>query len=146
MTTTVVKVPAGKYWVGDPCYSIPDEEWMPWLEAADYTINDRHHILVADLGEGRYAVGVSTQFGDGYYSDNEGRGYGVDAGLIGLVSQDWPGAGAKYYPRQEGIRYPLELPNEITVSYSEDGTITFGDLSIYTGDVDDDYDYDEADL
>ena len=26
-----VRMPAGTYVVGDPCYSVPDHRWMEWL-------------------------------------------------------------------------------------------------------------------
>ena len=32
----LVTLDAGDYWLGDPCYVIRDEDWMPWLEATDY--------------------------------------------------------------------------------------------------------------
>lgn len=78
-----ILVPAGEYWLGDPCYSVRDEDWIPWLEAADYT-NER--VLWAQIpGTEYWALGLSTQWGDGCYLDEQGNEYGVDAGLIGLV-------------------------------------------------------------
>lgn len=82
--TLSATLPPGTYVVGDPCYSIPDEKWMEWLEAADYTNNHREHVLVAEV-DGRLCVGVSTYFGDGSYDGDDGNTYGVDAGLLGLV-------------------------------------------------------------
>lgn len=92
-----VTLPAGTYVVGDPCYTIPGEAWMPWLEAADYEIPGRDHVLAAYVttttvtksGKERtrkhLCVGVSTAHGDGCYTDQDDREYPVDAGLIGLV-------------------------------------------------------------
>lgn len=68
--------------MGDPCYSVPDERWIEWLEAADYM--SEPDILLADI-DGKPVLGISTAHGDGQYYDEEGRSYPVDAGLIGLV-------------------------------------------------------------
>ena len=35
-----VQIPAGEYWLSDPCYTIKDEDWIPWLEACNYTEED----------------------------------------------------------------------------------------------------------
>jgi hypothetical protein len=94
---TRVTVPAGTYVVGDPCYTVPGDAWMAWLEASDYDIPGRYHVLAAYVttttltktGKERtrkhLCVGISTAYGDGCYEDAEGREYAVDAGLIGLV-------------------------------------------------------------
>ena len=31
-----VEVPAGKYILGDPCYAVPDSEWMELLESCEF--------------------------------------------------------------------------------------------------------------
>lgn len=86
-----VIAPAGTYWVGDPCYSVPDDRWMEWLEAAEYDHPDRGDApLIAEL-DGLTVVGVSTAYGDGDYPSyslpEKGRKikFWVDAGMIGLV-------------------------------------------------------------
>lgn len=80
--TTAVEMPAGEYYVGDPCYAVPNERWMEWLEAADYE-NERRFLL-ADL-DGYPVLGIGTAYGDGMYEDEDYNQYPVDAGLIGLV-------------------------------------------------------------
>ena len=78
-----VTMPAGRYWVGDPCYAVPNDRWMEWLEAADYQNEPRY--LLAEL-DGRPVLGISTAYGDGQYWGRSGEGpFPVDAGLIGLV-------------------------------------------------------------
>ena len=79
-------VPAGTYWLGDPCYSIPKSEWREWLEAANYTTTEN---LEASLGTGKYAIGLHTAYGDGLYEGTKGRRFAVDSGLIGLVDVRW---------------------------------------------------------
>ena len=34
-----VEVPAGRYILGDPCYAVPDSEWMELLESCNYFEN-----------------------------------------------------------------------------------------------------------
>ena len=63
---------AGSYYVGDICYVLDDEE------LADYT--DGFY------SNGAHVFGTfGTAHGDGFFSDNKGHGYGVDAGNISIV-------------------------------------------------------------
>jgi hypothetical protein len=92
-----VTLQSGTYYVADPCYVIADEDWLPWLEACDYTKNDT---LIGKVpGTDIEAVGFRTAYGDGMYSF-EGKNdrsmkyddwttikeLGVDSGMIGFVS------------------------------------------------------------
>jgi hypothetical protein len=118
-TTTM---PGGTYWVGDPCYGVPDEYWMQWLEAADYTHN---RILQAEV-LGRQVLGIGTAHGDGCYFDQNGDDYPVDAGLIGLV----PASLCQTPPF--GMKLHV-FSGPITCGYEEDGgVIVLGDLRIVT--------------
>ena len=121
-----VTIPAGNYYVGDPCYSVPGDLWMPWLEAADYETSSREHVLVADI-DGKPVVGVSTAFGDGVYRGSDGFNYPVDAGLIGLV----PASIAK--AATSNLRNLVEFKEPVTCRY-DGGTITLGHIRIETGD------------
>lgn len=131
MSEVRLRVKAGTYHLGDPCYTVPGDRWMEWLNAADFESN--HAVLDAELG-GHRVIGLSTAYGDGTYRGSDGFIYGVDAGLIGLVPVDLP-----------GIRD--DLPDLTTkVAFHEDfdvvrdsnGTLTFGHIVIETGDVEDD--------
>lgn len=133
-----VLMPPGTYWVGDPCYHVPNEDWMRWLEAADYT-NQRD--LFATL-HGKPVLGFGTKYGDGTYRGSNGVTYGVDAGLIGLVPVDLPGV-------KDDDRLGSQVTfTEPTLCENEDGLMTFGDLVIDTGDweLDDAYDDDDEEL
>jgi len=70
---------AGKYWIGDPCYAVKDENWVSLLKRTNYL----------DDGEFEYnnqrCFASGTSYGDGEYQDNLGNSYGVDAGLIGIM-------------------------------------------------------------
>lgn len=129
--TNSITMPAGEYWVGDPCYAVPDDEWIPWLQAADYE-NERRY-LVANI-TGRPVLGISTAYGDGCYRDTEGNEYPVDAGLIGCV------------PVQRAIANPTGMHRVIfnepfNCSWSEhEGLITIGGIEIRTDYDDEDFD------
>ena len=61
-----MQFPAGKYWIGDPCY-VAGANGFSWVH--------------------------STFIGDGIYTDNRGRDYLVDSGALGIfpasaVSED----------------------------------------------------------
>ena len=97
-----VQIPAGDYWLSDPCYTIKDEDWIPWLEACNYREED--NLFGKIPGTDFYAVGFRTSWGDGVYplQQQEGYGYkdiaelGVDAGLIGFVPCEYGGEGSMY--------------------------------------------------
>lgn len=129
-----VNVPAGDYWIGDPCYTVPGGEWSDWLDATDFEDNDG--ILCAELGHGtgKFAVGVPTMYGAGGY-DQSGRVFGVDSGLIGLVSDEWVQLCGDIHDEEPGIRYQFTSATNFVVSYDQDtGVITIGDVVICTGD------------
>lgn len=126
--TLTATLPAGTYVVGDPCYSIPNEMWMAWLEQADYTQNDRNHVLVASVN-GHLAVGVSTAFGDGEYFDQNGNTYPVDAGLLGLVPIEVAG---KNSLGDERVIMTFDAPVDC---FYDDENVVLGPVIIETGDI-----------
>lgn len=134
---TGVKMPAGKYWVGDPCYAVPDHRWMEWLESADY-MNERRFLL-AEL-DGMPTLGVGTAHGDGQYLGSDGKRYPVDAGLIGVTP-------AELVEGHPGGMSLVEFENDFLCEYDEDGTITIGHITIDTDPDEDDEDdyYDDED-
>lgn len=76
-----VRIPAGMYFLGDPCYVVPDHLWMGLLESCDYFQTNP----VGTLPDGTKVVAFGTAYGDGEYPDQFGSSYSVDSGLIGLV-------------------------------------------------------------
>lgn len=132
MIITGVEMPAGKYWVGDPCYFVPDTRWMEWLEAADYLNSPR--ILVAEI-DGYPVAGVGTAYGDGCYPGSDGYSYGVDAGLIGVT----PIEVARNVTRED-LGTLVEFDKPFVCSYT-DGVIRLGHISINTEDDAEDEDY-----
>lgn len=127
------RLPAGKYWLGDPCYAFGDHEvWMALLESANYLENPR---ILEGAAKGESFVASGTAWGDGVFHDQDGNEYGVDAGLIGVV----PARDGEAVP--SGLR-EVELRDPFFVEY-ESGKIKVGPLVIDT-DPQDEGDYDEC--
>lgn len=123
-----VTMPAGKYWVGDPCYAVPDHRWIEWLEAADYT---EQNVLVAEL-DGRTILGIGTAYGDGTYPGSDGNEYPVDAGLIGLVPVEIADYSDSKHPAG-AIMQQVEFDHDFDCRSFDDGTIVLGHIEIETG-------------
>lgn len=126
-----ITMPAGEYIVGDPCYAVPGERWMEWLEAADYQSEDSRRFMLAEL-DGHPIAAVGTAHGDGCYDGSDGNRYPVDAGIIGLVPTSLPGAieeQAKYTDRSPVVTFERDFQ----CSYEDDeGVITLGHIKITT--------------
>lgn len=123
-------LPAGTYWVGDPCYAVDSQElWMEFLGASGFFQTS----VVARVGDKMIAA-VGTAYGDGCYLGSDGYEYGVDAGLLGVVPvADW----AKD-PGDLMTKVVFEEPFEV----STDGeNVLIGTILIPTGDEDEDDEY-----
>lgn len=91
--SSIVKVkawifPAGLYYIGDPCYVVSDEDWMPLLERTGYFGSHPSSEYNNGLFEykGAPAFCHETFWGDGtYHITPTGTMIGVDAGLISLI-------------------------------------------------------------
>ena len=119
----IVTLDAGDYWLGDPCYVIRDEDWMPWLEATGYQTETN---LVGNIpGTDHSAVGFQTAFGDGIYpytvNGKEVFELGVDAGLIGFVPVEY-----EPRPRLEGLVTKVTMRDALDVRWTD------GDISFYS--------------
>lgn len=128
-----VLVPAGKYYLGDPCYSVPDDEWDSLLGSCNYFLDS----AVGTCPNGLKVLSFGTAFGDGCYSDNTGRLFPVDAGMIGLtpVLEGWNrddcGCGI-----EDGV-YLVEFTQD-TICSSDGKVLRFGGISIDTDPSEDD--------
>jgi hypothetical protein len=134
-------MPAGRYYIGDLCYVMTDDEWD---EFCKLTIKG-HECLDGEfeMADGRRFATYGTKWGDGSYTDNHGNSYSVDAGLIGCI-------------RVEDIRAEkysdidrLGAFHEFTTDFVTDGgrgsrnwsgTIQFGRILIETDSEDEVYD------
>lgn len=67
------------FYIGDICYVLSDEVYHDiWGSQNSYQ--------EGKIQVGNYAFAVDrTAYGDGFYADNNGRNYSVDAGVIGCV-------------------------------------------------------------
>ena len=131
-------MPAGKYYVGDLCYVMHGE----WDEVCGLFFKDRTdhgcNEGVFTLKDGRKFASFNTAYGDGEYRDEQGRKYGVDAGLIGCIQMlDVDLLNPSNFTRGGQV---IDFPYEFVVSKSA-GVITIGNVRIDT-DSDGDYDYD----
>lgn len=132
--TTEFSMSAGTYYIGDLCYVMHKE----WDEFCGLTINENACLdgkFV--LNDGREFVTFGTMYGDGVYSDNSGKPYGVDAGLIGAI---------KVEDISEEDKANIQCGNVVVfeddwVAKTESGVLFFGDVVINTGDEEEDEDY-----
>ncbi len=123
-------VPAGKYWLGDPCYIIKDQDWLHFCN--EHSFNETEVNSCVSLSDGTPVLAFSTYYGDGCYSDQHGNSYPVDAGLIGLVPWEY----TEKFTEKDSTCY-LSLSNvveftEDTLCFTADGILTFGNYIIDT--------------
>ena len=127
-----VSLPAGRYYVGDPCHVVATGDWGKWLDDAYDNDFDPTKLLLADIN-GCPVVGIPTAHGDGRYFDDEGNGFGVDSGLLGLVP--WNVVDASKILERPWLGLLVDFKDSAEC-WSRGGTIHLGEITIYTGDED----------
>ena len=138
-TTTL---PPGRYYVGDLCYVVPDDQWMDFV---DRCFPDGNNMVngVFETYEGINYANFSTKYGDGVFGDYFGPTYSVDSGSIGCIPVCALPA-ALDIDEAKRLGDIVDFPTAFEVGYDDEtGTISFGDVRIVTGDVYDDVDEDE---
>ena len=130
----------GKYYVGDPCYVVADDNWMKLIDSTGCFGSENYnnppnwdHGKFTYNGADCYAHGTAE--GDGEFQDNYNRTYGVDAGLIGVIP--FVACDGDFL---EGGNI-VEFENDFIVYY-DNGRFIFGNIIIDTNF--DDYDYEEV--
>jgi hypothetical protein len=123
-------MPAGKYYVGDLCYVMDDDEWKEvcsrirgrgvWGECLDGEFV---------LHDGRKLAIYSTKWGDGTYYDELGHSYSVDSGGIGCIRVE--DIKANKYDNLLDLGAILEF-DEPFVTSEHTGLIQFGYVIIET--------------
>jgi hypothetical protein len=117
------RLPAGDYFVGDPCYLIPDGSYEEWVESAQAAMVDED-LYVADVaGHQVAACGIVW---DSDFTDAEGREYGEDSGLIGAVPV---GIAVQDDPDIVGLVHRVTFPTDFEVYVSE-GALHIGHVTI----------------
>ena len=147
-------LPAGTYYIGDPCYVIKDDEWMQALEETNYfnmfpskaaTRDHEYNKSGTQYGvfsyeihgiNGKYVFAASsTAYGDGeYHCEKDGSTIGmcgVDAGLIAAIPIEM----IEDYGDDSGLDLGLvyDFDHDFYINYS-DGAIGFGDVIVHTED------------
>ena len=156
MYVTEAKAPPGTYFIGDPCYAVPDDDWHDLLESTGYLglyaseenkkldiYNRKDDMNGVFRYKGRYILASSTSYGDGCYPGSDGFSYGVDAGMIGAVPMDWALSSDENTKDEPGwferVGTVVNFKGSIWIEY-DDGTITIcstipsENISIKTGD------------
>ena len=127
MNTDARTLPAGTYFLGDPCYAVPDERWETLLEQVDYftdpgTIGtvDGHPVVAFAIGN------------DHAFTDATGHEYATDAGLIGLTpmalaNPDTDGDRGRWLAESGRI---VTLTSEFT-AHRDGDTLVFGPYTVH---------------
>jgi len=130
-----MKLPAGKYYIGDPCYVLTDHNGFSWDHVL--TSTDFFGMSTEARGgvfeyKGTKMFASSTAWGDGCYKDNYGRSYGVDAGLLSAI----PLSCLTNFDERLGhvVEFDSSFP---CYPVDEDGDIVIGHVIIETNPTDD---------
>ena len=130
-------LPAGKYYIGDPCYVIDHEKWKEFLQPF-WELTDPGRGGVFDF-DGYQCATFYTRYGDGAYKLEPSGGYlPVDAGCIGCIPLALMVEGSE----DGGAIVEFDRAFEC---YEDDGAIYYGDYVIRTGDDGRNYDADDDD-
>jgi len=128
-------MPAGKYYVGDLCYVMDQDEWH---QVCARTIQGNKIVDGEfELDDGRRFAIYGTAYGDGEYYDQYGHTYSVDAGSIGCVLMS--DIRANKYDNLLDLGAILEFTEPFETG-SQGGQLQFGHVIIET---DPAYDEDE---
>jgi hypothetical protein len=137
-----IRFEPGTYYIGDPCYAIPDEEWMDYLNTYPKSDIPGQGWVdgVAIMYKGHKCFHDSTAYGDGGYRGSDGIEYGVDAGIIGILPIEVCDPEAIKDIKANGLANVRTFDKPFHVWCEENGTFHFGDITIVTdgGDEDDD--------
>ncbi len=133
-------LPAGKYYIGDPCYVISREDWDSILEATNFFEGDGLFTF-----RGHKLAVYSTAWGDGLYPgychvDSSLHSFGVDSGLLGAVPEELVSEEAKSKVDAAEMWIAVEEIGSLVCWKEGRGLIHLGPVSIVT---DEEYDEDE---
>ena len=122
--------PPGTYFFGDPCYAIEDNEL--WTQVCDaLSEGDTSDNAEGILTDGTFFVACDTMHGDGVYTGSDGYDYGVDAGLLGVVSLNSKRLLAEPELKRLGTIRTFDTPFSVQHN-PQSGEITLADVYINT--------------
>ena len=130
-----ISIPAGWYYIGDPCYAISHDTEGSQAWDAILTSANIFDDCIKGNWSGFEVYASPTAYGDGVYIDqNAEYEFGVDAGLIGVIPvalvEHFEGRNAAYALNL--IEFEHDFIFE-TVQHENKGLITIGHLRITTG-------------
>jgi hypothetical protein len=109
----IVCFPPGKYFIGDPCYAVPNELWFDFIKASEGEAIDLE------------GVGRGVYYSHQYVSDDEGFSYPSDSGTIGIVCVDNFSIG--HWARLREMGRLVEFTDGDPIAKDEDGDELYGD-------------------
>lgn len=120
-------LPAGKYYVGDPCYVIQGENYKRWDDFIDHYFEiEGCKNGVYTTWEGKQLFAANTMYGDGVYQDQKQNSYPVDAGMIAAVPFE-------LIDMHENVKFGQVIEfNEPFYASRQDGVIYIGNVVIDT--------------
>lgn len=128
-------LPPGTYYVGDPCYAVEEQDkWMRQLSSvwsekdSSFAFNDHYGTIAKDPENNHWWAAHDTAFGDGIYFDQDGWRYGVDAGILGVVPEEYAEDNALDLMRKVEFKTPFDI-----VYSDENGLVEIGHIRIITG-------------
>ena len=117
-------LPAGEYYIGDPCYVIDNDKWGEFL---DPFWDKKPKGGVFDF-DGYQCAAFYTKYGDGCYTLEPGYyRIPVDAGMIGAIPMALVVQGGE----EDGAFVTFDKPFQCQ---EWDGQIRFGHYTVETGD------------
>ena len=120
-----IQIPKGRYFLGDPCYAVPNDQWIPWLDRCDF-MNEESSPIFNNKIFGHTVAAFNTVLGDGTYYDQMGRDYSVDAGLIGATSVDLVGDDPAKIARLNELGRIINLTEDGSLYRMLEGEIVIG--------------------
>lgn len=131
----MLKLPAGKYYIGDPCYVFADATWDRLLIEHEDDLNTGEIVTF----ENHQLWAHRTAHGDGTYKDQNENEFGVDGGQLGAVPIELIDD-----PSGEEYGTIIDAPHGLQVEFSN-GTFWIGPIVIITDDATEDFDDDNID-
>jgi hypothetical protein len=96
--------PPGKYYIGDICYYLQDSFYDGIFGGHGYEPG-----LYTRKADNSFFMVDNTSWGDGEYNGTDGFGYGVDAGIIGIVSMPLGDESNVYGGKVHVFKEPVQI-------------------------------------